>query len=138
MCLCCFVFGAAGAKPARKLDAEERPFEIFTTLAQLNEYRQSHEGDFFNLTDEQYACYDEGFFGKNALVMFLTQGMSGSIRCVAEECRLENTTLYVRVKELSPPMHTMDLHYNTLAVAVPRNTAKDITAVYVEAYRVEL
>lgn len=63
------------------LDGDSRPFVIFYSLAQLDEYRQRHEGDFFNLTDEQYAQYTDAFFADNALLMLLTQGMSGSIRC---------------------------------------------------------
>lgn len=136
MCMGWF-FGGAG-NSARKLDGDERPFEVFTDLARLNEYRARSEGDFFNLTDEEYSRYGEEFFVDNALVMFLTQGMSGSIRCIAEDARLEDGKLIVRVKEISPPMHTMDLHYNTLAVAVPKGIARDITAVYVESYREEV
>lgn len=139
MCICGFVFGGAGGiKPVRKLDAEERPFEIFLSQKRLDEYRQGHQNDFFNLTEEEYASYNAAFFQDNALVMFLTQGMSGSIKCVAEDMRLEDGKLYVKVKELSPSMHTMDLHYNTLAVSVPRGIAQDVTAVYIEAYRVDI
>lgn len=137
MCLCAFVFGGAGA-PVRELDGEERPFEIFASVQELQRYRLSHEGDFFNLSEQEYGSYDDAFFQNNALVMFLSRGMSGSIRCIAESARLENSALVVRVKELSPPMHTMDLHYNTLAVAVPRAMARDITSVLVDAHRVEL
>ena len=139
MCMCCFVFGGTGfAKSVRDLDGETRPFEVFTCLDEMDAYRKNHEGDFFNLTQAQYASYTDAFFQQNALVMFLTQGMSGSIRCIAEDARLENSRLYVRVKELSPPMHTMDLHYNTLAVAVPQNVAHSVKSVCVEAYRVEI
>ncbi len=139
MCMCSFVFGGAGnSHSVRKLDAEQRPFEVFTTLEQLNAYRASHEGDFFNLTEEEYGKYDEKFFDENAVVMFLTQGMSGSIKCVAEKTRFENDKLYVTVKELSPSMHTMDLHYNTLAVSVSKDIVKDIKSVFIEAYRVDI
>ena len=139
MCMCCFAFGGAGfAGSVRNLDAEERPFKVFAFLEELDNYRTSHRGDFFNLDDEEYSRYAAEFFADSALVMFLTQGMSGSIRCVAEDWRLEGGKLYVRVKELSPPMHTMDLHYNTLAIAVPRRVAGEFDAVYIEAYRVEV
>lgn len=138
MCLCAFVIGGTGFAKTFGLDGEERPFMVFTDVDKLASYRASHEGDFFNLDEEQYAAYNEDFFETNALVMFLTQGMSGSIRCVAEQTRLENGALYVRVKELSPPMHTMDLKYNVLAVAVPREVAQQIKSVYIEAYRVEV
>lgn len=136
MCLCTFVLGGAG-KSARNLDGDERPFEIFTCEEELQRYRTDHDGDFFNLTDREYARFDKKFFQSNALVMFLTQGMSGSIRCVAEDFRLENNTLVVTVKELSPPMHTMDLRYNTLFVAMPRDLARNVTAVVIRSYRVE-
>ncbi len=137
--LCCFVFGGAGsASPVRKLDAEERPFEVFRSAEELNAYRAAHEGDFFNLSDEEYAMYDEAFFRGNALVMFLTQGMSGSIKCVAEDCRLQGSSLYVRVKEISPSMHTMDLRYNTLAASVPHSVAEKIKSVRIESYRVDV
>lgn len=138
MCLCTFVFGGAFGYPARNLEGEERPFEVFTSLEALNEYRLAHSGDFFNLTQQEYDGYDDEFFKQNALVMFLTQGMSGSIRCIAEDVRLENNTLYVKVRELSPSMHTMDLKYNTLAVSVPRAMARDICAVCIESYRVDI
>lgn len=137
MLMCAFVFGGASG-PIRKLDGDMRPFEIFSSVEELDDYRASHKGDFFNLTDEEYGKYDENFFREYALVMFLTEGMSGSIRCAAENYRVENSALYVRVKEFSPPMHTMDLRYNTLAVAVPRGIAKNIAAVYIEAYRVDV
>lgn len=137
MCTTGFIFGGTG-KAVRNLDAEERPFEIFTSSEQLNEYRQTHPNDFFNLTDEEYDTYNAAFFSENAMVMFLTQGMSGSIKCIAEDTRFDDGKLYVKVKELSPPMHTMDLHYNTLAVSVPRDIAQNITAVYIESYRVDV
>ena len=127
-----------GVSPLRDLDGEERPFEVFCSLGQLDDYRQIHRGDFFNLTDEQYADFDEEFFRRNALVMFLSHGMSGSIRCEAEGAFLQGDKLVVRVRELSPSMHTMDLKYNTLAVAVEREQAAKIRAVVIDAYRVDV
>ena len=138
MCAGSFIFGGAFVREPYDLDAEKRPFVIFRTLSQLEEYRSGHQGDFFNLSDEQYSVYDESFFKGNALLMFLTQGMSGSIRCEAESFRQENNSLYVKVCERSPLMHTMDLHYNTLAIAIPHSCAQHITAVYIESYRIKL
>ena len=79
MCMTCLVFGG-GFAPVRDLDGEERPFRVFTSAEQLRQYRDGHEGEFFNLSEEEYNSYDEQFFREKALVMFLTQGMSGSIR----------------------------------------------------------
>ncbi len=135
MAFCGFTFGNARV---RNLDGEERPFEIFTSVKQLEDYRAAHEGDFFNLADEEYALYGEEFFESNALVMFLTEGMSGSIKCFAEGVRFTDNKLYVTVKELSPSMHTMDLRYNALAVAVPASWAQSIREVRIEPYRVEV
>lgn len=138
MCLCSFVFGGAGFAQPVKLDAEERPFVVFTSLEQLEHYRANHKGDFFNLTVEEYGNYGEAFFENHALVMFLTQGMSGSIKCVSESARLDDGKLFVTVKEISPSMHTMDLRYNTLVVSVPINIAQEIVAVYIQSYRVNV
>lgn len=132
------MFGAGFAQPVRDLDAEQRPFEIFTSATQLADYRSSHEGDFFNLTDEQYALYDEAFFAGNALMLVLTQGMSGSIRCIAEGHTLDGSSLYLTVRELSPSMHTMDLHYNTLGVTLTPQEASAVKAVYIRSYRVDV
>ncbi len=122
----------------RDLDGEERPFRVFTSAEQLRQYRDGHEGEFFNLSEEEYNSYDEQFFREKALVMFLTQGMSGSIRCIVQDAHREGTELIVTVKELSPSMHTMDLHYNTLAVALSRENACRVQSVRIKTYRVEI
>ena len=113
-------------------------FVVFTSKAQLDEYAATHEGDLFNISASERAKYDDGFFATQALVMFLTDGMSGSIKVSCEGYELKGCELHVTVKEMSPLIHTMDLRYNTLTVAVPQTVANKITKVVLNSYRVEI
>lgn len=140
MCLAAFAFGSGmgiasnGFGTFNVTDANR--FKVFTTKTQLEEYVTTHEGDLFNLTEAELKNYDEKFFMDNALVMFLTDGMSGSIKVSCEGYKLVGEALHVNVKELSPSIHTMDLKYNTLTVAIPQELAKNITKVVIESHRV--
>ena len=113
-------------------------FVVFTSKAQLDEFCLSHEGDLFTVPESERAKYDGEFFQTQALVMFLTDGMSGSIRVSCEGYELVGCELHVTVKELSPMIHTMDLRYNTLTVAVPQEVATQISKVVLNSYRVEI
>ena len=113
-------------------------FVVITSKAQLNDYAATHSGDLFNLPSCEQARYDDEFFATNALILFVTDGMSGSIKVVYEGCKLQGDELHVSVKELSPPIHTMDLRYNTLTVAVPQEVATQISKVVLNSYRVEM
>ena len=113
-------------------------FVVFTSKAQLDEHIASHEGDLFTLTAEERVKYGDEFFEKQALVLFLTDGMSGSIKVSCEGYELKGDELHVTVKELSPAIHTMDLRYKTLTVAVPQEIAATITKVVLNSYRVDI
>ena len=146
LCISAFVFvgfgkGSAGGagEPQGTLNVTDaNRFAVFTSKAQLDEYVATHEGDLFNVSASERAKYDDGFFATQALVMFLTDGMSGSIKVSCEGYELKGCELHVTVKELSPPIHTMDLRYNTLTVAVPQTVANKITKVVLNSYRVEI
>lgn len=144
MCLAAFTFGS-GFGVAKKGDAvgtfnttDSNRFIVFVSKAQFDEYVANHEGDFFNVAVSERAKYDGKFFETQALVMFLTDGMSGSIKVSYEGYKLEGSELHVTVKELSPPIHTMDLKYNTLCAAIPQSVASGITKVVIDSYRVEI
>ena len=140
LCMSAFIFagfGSGGAIGSPDVTDANR-FVVFTSRAQLDEYVAAHEGDFFNLPASERDAFDDKFFTKNALVMFLTDGMSGSIKVQCEGYELKNDELHVTVKELSPMIHTMDLRYNTLTVAVPQEWAKNINKVVLNTYRIEL
>ena len=113
-------------------------FVVFTSKAQLDEYCASHSGDLFTVPQAERASYDGKFFEGQALVMFLTDGMSGSIKVCCEGYELKNDELHVTVKEMSPPIHTMDLHYNTLTVAIPQAMAQSFNKVVINSYRVNI
>ena len=137
MCMAAFTFGSGfGVGTFNTTDSNR--FVVFTSKAQFDGYVSSHEGDFFNVPKEERATYDSTFFETQALVMFLTDGMSGSIKVSCEGYKLDGCDLHVTVKELSPPIHTMDLRYNTLCVTVPQELASAITKVVIESYRVEM
>ena len=144
MCLMAFAFGG-GFGAAKKGEyvgtfntTDSNRFVVFTNKAQLDEYVASHEGDLFNVPSGERAKYDDKFFETQALVMFLTDGMSGSIKVSYEGYKLEGTALHVTVKELSPLIHTMDLRYNTLCAAIPQSIVGSFTKVVIDSYRVEL
>ena len=138
MCLVAFAFGGGfggiknGVGTFNTTDSNR--FVVFTSKVQLDEYVASHTGDFFNLSANELSRYDAKFFDTQALVMFLTDGMSGSIKVECEGYKLCGTELHVTVKEISPPIHTMDLKYNTLCVAVPQQCATTITKVIIDSY----
>lgn len=129
--------GGANASGTPNITDANR-FVIFTSKAQLDGYVASHEGDLFNISTEDRAKYDDEFFVQNALVMFLTDGMSGSIKVSCEGYELKGEELHVTVKERSPMIHTMDLRYNTLTVTVTQDEAKCIKKVVLNSYRVEI
>ena len=144
MCTMVFAFGS-GVGFAKNGDSvgtfnttDSNRFVVFTSKAQFDEYVATHEGDFFNVPIGERDKYDAKFFATNALVMFLTDGMSGSIKVSCEGYTLQGNELHVAVKELSPPIHTMDLRYNTLCVEVPQELASVITKVVLESHRVEI
>ena len=144
MCLAAFAFGA-GFGVAKNGDGtgtfnttDNNRFVVFTTKAQFDKYVASQEGDLFNVPASERAKYDSKFFETQALVMFLTDGMSGSIKVSCEGYKLDGSELHVTVKELSPQIHTMDLKYNTLCAAVPQEIAGGITKVVIESYRVNI
>ena len=142
MCLAAFTFGGGfgviknGGGTFNTTDSNR--FVVFTSKAQLDEYVASHEGDFFNIPADARANYDAKFFETKALVMFLTDGMSGSIKVSYEGYKLQGNELHVTVKELSPPIHTMDLRYNTLCAAIPQVVAGSFTKVVIDSYRVQM
>ena len=146
LCLSAFVFagfgkggtGGVGDAGGTLDTTDANRFVVFTSKAQLDEYCASHDGDLFTLPEGERSKYNDDFFKTQALVMFLTDGMSGSIKVQCEGYELKNDELHVTVKELSPPIHTMDLHYNTLTVAVPQSLATKITKVVLNSYRVEI
>ena len=143
LCLSTFIFAGfgkgGGANAGGTLNiTDANRFVVFTSKSQLDEYAASHKGDFFNLSAEERAKFDEEFFAENALVMFLTDGMSGSIKVSCDGYELKGDELHVTVKERSPMIHTMDLRYNTLTVAVTQNEAKVINKVVLNSYRVEI
>ena len=128
--------GCAGGGTFNPTDSNR--FVVFTSKAQLDGYVESHQGDFFNVPESERSQYDGKFFETNALVMFLTDGMSGSIKVVYEGYQLKGDELHVTVKEISPPIHTMDLKYNVLCAAVPKKFAQGINKVVIDSYRVEI
>ena len=140
MLLMSIVFGSgmgyAGGGTFNPTDSNR--FVVFTSKAQLVEYVESHQGDFFNVPQSERSNYDGKFFETNALVMFLTDGMSGSIKLVYEGYELCGNELHVTVKEISPPIHTMDLRYNTLCATIPQALAKSVQKVVIDSYRVEM
>ena len=146
LCVSAFVFvgfgkGSAGGagEPQGTLNVTDaNRFVVFTSKAQLDEYCASHEGDLFTVPSSERAQYDDKFFATQALVMFLTDGMSGSIKVSCEGYELKGDELHVTVKEMSPLIHTMDLRYNTLTVAVPQDVATSINKVVLNSYRVEI
>ena len=141
MCLTAFAFGG-GFGVANQGDGtfnttDSNRFVVFTSKAQFDKYVAGHEGDFFNVPAGERAQYDSKFFETQALVMFLTDGMSGSIKVSYEGYNLQGNELHVKVKELSPLIHTMDLRYNTLCAAIPQEIASSFTKVVIDSYRVE-
>ena len=146
LCLSAFVFagfgkggsGIGGGSVGTLNVTDSDRFVVFTSKAQLDAYVATHEGDLFNISESEREGYDDKFFENHALVMFLTDGMSGSIKVSCEGYELKNDELHVTVKELSPMIHTMDLRYNTLTVAVPQEIAKSINKVVLNSYRVEI
>ena len=144
MCMAAFVFGS-GFGSGKKGDSvgtfnttDSNRFVVFTDKAQFDEYVAGHKGDLFNVPESERANYDSKFFETQALVMFLTDGMSSSIKVVYEGFKLQGSDLHVTVKELSPPIHTMDLRYNTIFAAIPQELASSFTKVVIESYRVEI
>ena len=143
ICLSTIVFAGfgkgGGADASGTLNVTDaNRFVVFASKSQLDEYARSHEGDFFNISAEERAKFDDEFFAKHALVMFLTDGMSGSIKVSCEGYELKGDELHVVVKERSPMIHTMDLRYNTLTVAVTQVEANCIKKVVLNTYRVEI
>ena len=130
--------GGAGGSVGTLTVTDANRFVVFESKAQFDEYCASHEGDLFVVPVEQRAQFDDKFFETQALVMFLTDGMSGSIKVQCEGYELKGDELHVTVKEMSPMIHTMDLKYNTLTVAVPQQIAKSFTKVVLNSYRVEI
>ena len=146
LCMSAFVFagfgkggasGDGGSNGTFNVTDANR-FVVFTGKAQFDEYARSHEGDLFTVPAGERGKYDDGFFAKQALVLFLTDGMSGSIKVQCEGYELKGDELRVTVKEMSPLIHTMDLRYNTLTVAVPQDIASHINKVVLNSYRVEI
>ena len=146
LCLSAFLFagfvkggsGEGGGYVGTLNVTDANRFVVFTSKSQLDAYVATHEGDLFNLPESERSNYDDKFFATQALVMFLTDGMSGSIKVQCEGYELKNDELHVIVKELSPLIHTMDLRYNTLTVAVPQEIATSIGKVVLNSYRVEI
>lgn len=144
MCLTAIIFGsgfgltANGGSVGTFNTTDSNRFVTFTSKAQYDEYVASHEGDFFNVPASERNKFDSKFFETNALVMFLTDGMSSSINVSCEGYKLDGNELHVTVKELSPSIHTMDLRYNTLCVVIPQELASSITKVVVDSYRVNI
>ena len=144
LCLSTFVFagfgkGGSGDGAVGTLNVTDaNRFVVFTSKAQLDEYVVTHEGDLFNIPSSERGRYDDAFFASHALVMFLTDGMSGSIKVSCEGYELKGDELHVTVKELSPLIHTMDLRYNTLTVTVPQEIVPSIQKVVLNSYRVEI
>lgn len=142
MCLMAFAFGSGFGIAPKGVGTfnttDSNRFVVFTTKAQFDEYVAGHEGDFFNVPAGERGQYDNKFFETQALVMFLTDGMSGSIKVSYEGYKLEGNELHVTVKELSPLIHTMDLKYNTLCASIPQEIASSITKVVIDSYRVEM
>ena len=140
MCLAAFVFGAGigcvGGGTFNTTDSNR--FVVLTSKSQFDEYVASHEGDMFNVPASERSQYDGKFFQTNALVLFLTDGMSSSIKVVYEGYKLVGCELHVTVKEISPLIHTMDLHYNTLCATIPQEIATSFTKVVIDSYRVEI
>ena len=130
-------FGNGGGVGTLKTTDNNR-FVVFTTKAQFDEYHASHTGDLFVVPVAERGKYDDEFFKTQALVMFLTDGMSSSIKVQCEGYELKNDELHVTVKEMSPAIHTMDLHYNTLTVALPKAMSSSFTKVVLNSYRVEI
>lgn len=131
-------FGNGGDSVGTLNVTDANRFVVFTDKAQLDEYVRSHEGDLFSVPSSERAKFDDKFFAKQALVMFLTDGMSGSIKVSCEGYELKGDVLCVTVKEMSPLIHTMDLRYNVLTVAVPKDVAMKINKVVLNSYRVEI
>lgn len=140
LCLMAFAFGAGfGNDSVGTVNTTDcNRYKIFTTKSQLANYVTTQQGDFFNITVDQIAKYDDNFFANNALVMFVTDGMSGSIKVVYEGYKLVAGELHVTVKEISPSIHTMDLHYNTLVAEIPQSIVDSITSVVIDSYRVQI
>ena len=140
MCLAAIVFGSGmgGASDGNFNTTDRNRFVVFTSKAQFDEYVATHSGDLFCVPESERSAYDGKFFEENALVMFLTDGMSGSIKVFCEGYRLKGNELHVTVKELSPAIHTMDLHYNTLCATITQELAANITKVVIESYRVNI
>ena len=142
LCLSAFVFagfgkgGNGGGSVGTLNVTDANRFVMFTSKAQLDEYVATHDGDLFNISASERDKYDDNFFRTQALVMFLTDGMSGSIKVSCEGYELNGDELHVTVKEMSPPIHTMDLRYNVLTVAVPQEIATSISKVVLNCYRV--
>ena len=137
MCLAAFTFGSGfGVGTFNTTDSNR--FVVFTSKAQFDEYVSSHDGDLFNVPESERGKYDGKFFETQALVMFLTDGMSGSIKVEYVGYKLQGNELHVTVKELSPQIHTMDLKYNTLCAAVPQGIVGDITKVVIDSIRVNI
>ena len=145
LCMSAFVFAGFGKGNGGASDSvgtfnttDSNRFVVFTGKAQLEEHLASHEGDLFTLPANERGKYDDKFFEKQALVMFLTDGMSGSIKVQCEGYELVGDELHVTVKEMSPPIHTMDLRYNTLTVAIPKAMATSFNKLVLNSYRVEI
>lgn len=134
LCLMAFAFGAGFSNgPVGTVNTTDcNRYKIFTNKEDLLNYVTSNHGDFFNISADQLAKYDDNFWVDNALVMFVTDGMSGSIKVVYEGYKLVQGELHVTVKELSPSIHTMDLHYNTLVAEVPQSIVDSITSVVID------
>lgn len=113
-------------------------FVVFTDKTQFDNYVVAHEGDFFNVSTSERNRYNKKFFETNALVMFLTDGMSGSIKVSCDGYQLKEDGLHVTVKECSPQIHTMDLKYNTLCITIPQEIANCFSKVVIESYRVNI
>ena len=144
MCIATIVFGAgfgsggSGSYVGTVNTTDSNRYVVFTSKAQFDEYVTSHDGDFFNVPTNQRAQYDGKFFETQALVMFLTDGMSGSIKVECVGYELVGNELHAKVKELSPSIHTMDLKYNVLCVAIPQEIASNISKVVIDSYRVDI
>ena len=140
MCLTAFVFGSGmgGVGGGTFNTTDGNRFVVLTSKSQFDEYVASHGDDLFNVPESERSNYDGKFFEANALVLFLTDGMSGSIKVVYEGYELKGNELHVTVKELSPAIHTMDLHYNTLCAAIPQGIANSFNKVVIDSYRVEI
>ena len=142
MCMAGFMFGSGFGGASNDVGTfnttDSNRFVVFTNKAQFDEYVANHEGDLFNVPSGERAKYDSKFFETQALVMFITDGMSGSIKVSYEGYKMDGSELHVTVKESSPQIHTMDLRYNTLCAAIPQELASGITKVVIDSYRVEM